>query len=191
MTRSAMTIWAMCLGAACLVTYVVRVLWFPGGVDVDFALLEDPTRWNAGWFGAIGTLVAAVGTVAAIGVSLHQSWRLQIEREQELKVGQAKRVFSQFTTNGKECTATIGNASEEPIYDCLPWFDNDGEIPRYQKVTTVAPGGHHAFPQEKYDSNTSSNLVSITFCDNAGRWWRRHVDGRLAMLQCDPTKREV
>ncbi len=145
----------------------------------------------ATWVAALGTVIAAIGTIAAVAVTVRQNRDFHRQRQQELEVEQAKRVFVRFTSDSRESQAIVVNPSAEPIYDVTVWFENHmqsmGDTIRMRLGgNAIRPSGDHSFPIGGLGTAWFGSAIAVTFRDNAGLWWRKTLDGTLTKLPGKP-----
>jgi hypothetical protein len=127
--------------------------------------------------------IAAVGTVGAFGTGMvlfFLQWRDRI-------MDQAHAVSAWITPEGfhddgpnhdpvRWSTLRILNKSSRPIYRVtVNWSDPD-DLPSTRSYDVIPPGDLFV---KLYPDSERSYLVSMTFCDSAGRKWERKEDGSV------------
>jgi len=165
-------------------------------------VLSSPSVWEI--VSAIGTLVAAVGTVGAFFIAFRQ---IRIEREARLKAenkeikakrrAQAELISSWITSEGKNlANITLMNNSNAPIYHLIVNIVSDGSDPGAGKLTAeqfrskikvVPPGKSNTTVDVHYHGMSFQAAIEAAFTDSFGNHWLRDGGGKLHEIDVPPT----
>ena len=155
------------------------------------------------WITAVGTVLAAIGTVGAFIAVLVQikserdaRKRLEREAEQRERRAQAERISAWPTSTGTKLV-TLSNRSEEPVYRAVasvlarePEENSSHTSPAYRATLALIPPGEHRTVVEGGWGGVSSRRpgVELAFTDRAGVHWVRFADGRLVEISQPPVE---
>jgi hypothetical protein len=166
----------------------------PTGGASEF--LNRPEAFWTGW-AAIGTILGAVATFAAVVVSL-VAVKHQRDRENDLQKTEAdrqKRAQADYVAawydDESDCIIVV-NQSAQAIYDAYAVLvrhtsDGDGHSPDYAGMLRVVPPGQKgAVPiQEGWRGMSFRPGTTLTFRDSQGITWQRTNRGHLKELDTD------
>jgi hypothetical protein len=177
------------------------------GVGVVIGLLAGPRQGTtAAWVEAIGSCVAALGTVAAVGLALFEVFReRQLTRVKERR-SQAQLVAAVYMSNGvlgpqgSPLDIDVINNSQEPIYDVVVWavfvsgaaphtgeeFKDLPELHTASKVYVALPPGTWQ-ATVTMDTGVMGGRIGgeVGFTDRAGIHWIRRAHGALEEAPTD------
>ncbi|ASW91269.1 hypothetical protein [Mycobacterium marseillense] len=171
----------------------------------------DGIDWNilGVWFGAFGTLVAAVGTVGALiwtvqsaNAARAETLQLRLESAEREKRAQAVLVSAWIHGNwapragGGNTTFRVRNGSQEPVYEAvlhLVWFQGAGfhtgqeaekflEAHNIRAIIQVLPPGEFyvTIPGPSSQPMQGRPAVEMAFTDAANHHWVRNRFGALS-----------
>lgn len=160
------------------------------------------------WITAVGTGLAAIGTVGAFIAALVQikrereaRKRLEREAEQRDRRARAERMSAWPYTDRRSTEILLSNPSEQPVYRAvasLVMIQGDGpgsgkELEPHHAgyratLALIPPGEWRTTVDVGWDGLSGRPDVELAFTDRAGVHWVRCADGSLVEISRPPVE---